>query len=98
MPIQKDPEGIEVKYLHQFIHFTHAHILEVGCGDGRMTWRYADAASRVIGIDPDAGLLSTAQATCSPALRHTTRFMQTSAEKLPFADMTFDHVLLAWSL
>ena len=38
-------------------------ILEPGCGDGRMTWRYAPRTSSVLAIDPDA-------AAIDPARRH----------------------------
>jgi predicted RNA methylase len=37
-----------------------ARVLEVGCGDGRLTRRYADRASRVLAIDSDPEHVATA--------------------------------------
>ena len=28
------------------------HVLEIGCGEGRLTWRYASASFSTVGIDP----------------------------------------------
>ena len=44
MTVQTDPEGTEAKYLRRFAGFDGAprqRVLEIGCGDGRLTWRYA---------------------------------------------------------
>ena len=29
-----------------------AEVLEIGCGDGRLTWRYAERAAYVTAIEP----------------------------------------------
>ena len=36
-----DPEGVETRVLHDLVDFRGKDVLEIGCGDGRMTWRYA---------------------------------------------------------
>jgi predicted TPR repeat methyltransferase len=60
MTLQKDPERTETKYLHQFADFTGKRVLEIGCGDGRLTWQYAKSARFVAGIDLEANDLRVA--------------------------------------
>ena len=50
MRLQKDPEGNEKKYLHQFADLKEKRVLEVGCGEGRLTWKYAGASSLTVGF------------------------------------------------
>ena len=47
-----DPEGVEKRTLHDLVDFNGKGVFEVGCGEGRMTWLYADAATSVLGFDP----------------------------------------------
>ncbi|MCL4250161.1 MAG: hypothetical protein KJ065_18580 [Anaerolineae bacterium] len=44
MTMQRDPENSEVNALATFASLDDAHILEIGSGDGRLTWRYAQRA------------------------------------------------------
>jgi len=54
MTILLDPEHNESKVLFSLpIPWTGASVLEIGSGDGRLTWRYADKVARVIGLEPD---------------------------------------------
>ena len=41
MSVLLDPEETETRVLHELIDFTGKDVLEIGCGDGRMTWRFA---------------------------------------------------------
>jgi ubiquinone/menaquinone biosynthesis C-methylase UbiE len=97
MTLQKDPEGIETRYLNQSAIFTDQNVLEIGSGDGRLTWRYAHSASRVTGIDPDADTLRTAASDCPVNLHETVSFVRASSLDLPFPHETFDIAILAWS-
>jgi ubiquinone/menaquinone biosynthesis C-methylase UbiE len=98
MPIQKDPERAEVQRLHQLADFSGKRVLEIGCGDGRLTWRYAGSAGRVTGIDPDAEALKAALRACPAELRAAVTFARASSLRLPFPSETFDISILAWSL
>jgi ubiquinone/menaquinone biosynthesis C-methylase UbiE len=98
MTLQKDPEGIEKKALHKFADLSNKHILEIGCGEGRLTWKYASVSSLTAGFDPDHDALRVARADSPVALRGHVHFTQASANQIPFAKETFDIAVLAWSL
>ena len=98
MALQKDPEHKEAKYLHRFVDFTGQRVLEVGCGEGRMTWQYAKATHTTMGIDPDSNALRIAKIDRPRDLEHKVLFSCAAAEYLPFSKETFDIAVLAWSL
>ena len=94
----KDPEGNETKTLRRLVDFTGRRVLEIGCGEGRLTWRYAGASLSTLGIDPDKNALRVARADCPSDLSDKVRFVNCKAEQLPFRKETFDIAILAWSL
>ena len=98
MTLQKDPEGFERKTLQKFVDVADVRVLEVGCGEGRLTWEYAAASRVTIGLDPDHDALRVARADCPADLRERVHFASASAYHLPFPKETFNLALLAWSL
>ena len=94
---ERDPEGNETKNLHTLVNFTNLRVLEVGCGDGRLTRRYATSTRQVAAIDPDRTRLKTAVEN-NPASLTQVNFVQAHAEALPFQSNRFDLGILAWSL
>jgi ubiquinone/menaquinone biosynthesis C-methylase UbiE len=98
MTLQKDPERNEAKYLHTFADFANKRVLEVGCGEGRMTWQYAKATHTTIGIDPDTNSLRIAKVARPSDLENKVHFSCAASEYLPFSKETFDIAVLAWSL
>src|SRR5512138_3746759 len=100
MTVQTDPEGTERKLLHGYADFGTApfkRVLEVGSGDGRLTWRYAHAAAQVFGIDLHPDDLRVALADRPADLATRVHFGQADAEHLPFGTDTFDLAIFAWS-
>ena len=98
MSLQKDPEGFEKKILHKFVDFKDKRVLEVGCGEGRLTWKYAAASSLTVGFDPDHDALRIARADSPSDLQKKVHFSNASARHIPFSKETFDIAILAWSL
>jgi ubiquinone/menaquinone biosynthesis C-methylase UbiE len=98
MTLQKDPERTETKTLHKYADFTGQRVLEIGCGDGRLTWRYAKSARFVAGIDLEADDLRLATIDRPSDLEGTVTFARADSIHLPFATEKFDLAVLAWSL
>jgi ubiquinone/menaquinone biosynthesis C-methylase UbiE len=94
----KDPEGTELRALCQVVDFTDQRVLEVGCGDGRMVWLYADRAAKVLGIDEDAEAIAEARKGIPAELRSQVRFRVARAERFRVRPASFDIAFLAWSL
>lgn len=97
MTVQIDPEGIEPRYLKQFAVFEGRRVLEVGCGDGRLTWRYAYQARSVAGIDLHADDLRVALIERPADLVSRVQLVRADALHIPFSSQSFDLALFAWS-
>ncbi len=69
MPVFPDPEDTETKALHDYADFSGKRVLEIGCGDGRLTWRYADRVAHAVAIDPKAEDIEIAIDDCPVELR-----------------------------
>jgi 2-polyprenyl-3-methyl-5-hydroxy-6-metoxy-1,4-benzoquinol methylase len=98
MSVRVDPEDSETIALHDFADFTGKRVLEIGCGDGRLTWRYADRAAHVIAIDPDAEAIDTAREDLPPHLHDRVEFQVSPLEDFKPPQELFDIALLSWSL
>ncbi|MBI3287091.1 MAG: class I SAM-dependent methyltransferase [Chloroflexi bacterium] len=98
MPVRLDPEGAELAALRRLANFRGKRVLEIGCGDGRLTWRYAAEAAQVVGIDPLEEEIGWARRHTPKSLKGRVRFEVSQAEELKFPDDSFDIVLYAWSL
>lgn len=98
MTLQKDPERNETKYLHQFADFADKRVLEIGCGEGRLTWQYAQSTLSTVGIDTDRDALRIATVDRPPDLQNRIQFLCADSQHLPFSNETFNIAVLAWSL
>jgi 2-polyprenyl-3-methyl-5-hydroxy-6-metoxy-1,4-benzoquinol methylase len=84
MALLIDPEGCEIAALEAMVPTLEgAHVIEIGCGDGRLTRRYAARAASVLAIDPPAGVI---EIRAQPI------------DRLEVPDHAADVVLLSWSL
>lgn len=92
------PEGIILKSFFDFITFNGKKILEIGCGRGRLTLKFARLAKRVVAIDPDAKDVEKALHKSPKELSPNLSFQIATGEKLPFAAKTFDIVFYSGSL
>jgi ubiquinone/menaquinone biosynthesis C-methylase UbiE len=100
MTTQTDPEGTEAKYLLRYAGLAQPgsqRVLEVGCGDGRLTWRYANAVGQVLGIDLHADDLRVAVVDRPANLAGRVHFARADALQLPVANRSFDLAIFAWS-
>lgn len=72
-------------------------VLELGVGSGLNLPLYGAAVSRLVAIDTLAPLVEMARKRAS-ALSVPAEVVQASAEDLPFADQSFDAVVMTWTL
>ena len=100
MTIIKDPEERETSILNAMVDFTNLRVLEVGCGDGRLTWRYANQAAHVTAIDPKSVDIETARANTPGLLKERVNFQASTLEDFvaSISEPGFDVVVFAWSL
>jgi 2-polyprenyl-6-hydroxyphenyl methylase / 3-demethylubiquinone-9 3-methyltransferase len=98
MTLRIDPERNEVQALKQAIDWRGREVLEIGCGDGRLTRRLAALGARVRAIDPDAALVRAARLETAPKDRARVRFRVGNAGLLEYPAAAFDAVVLSWSL
>jgi 16S rRNA A1518/A1519 N6-dimethyltransferase RsmA/KsgA/DIM1 with predicted DNA glycosylase/AP lyase activity len=99
MTIILDPEHNESNALFNLpIAWTGISVLEIGSGDGRLTWRYADKVSRVTALEPDAEKHKTALAERPRGFEHVEFLNMGLGEFVKRNKEKFDLVLLSWSL
>jgi ubiquinone/menaquinone biosynthesis C-methylase UbiE len=98
MATEIDPAGVMLCGILNAAEFRDAHVLEVGAGDGWLTFQYAGEPRSVVGVDtkePDIRMAAQCQGV---GLRGDVQFVCASATALPFSVERFSIVLLASSL
>jgi ubiquinone/menaquinone biosynthesis C-methylase UbiE len=87
------PYNPDLHKIEEFVQLNGKALLEVGCGDGRLTALLANKAETITAIDPDETSIETAR-------RNNTgvNFRVGSGERLDFFNETFDIVLFSYSL
>src|SRR5262247_3359677 len=96
MPIELDPEERELRALLELLPNLHcARVVEVGCGDGRLTRRYADLAASVLAFDPDETAIA---AFLSGPLPDRVEVRADAVERVDIPPGSADVVLLSWAL
>jgi 2-polyprenyl-3-methyl-5-hydroxy-6-metoxy-1,4-benzoquinol methylase len=102
MAIDIDPEISETQALFDFAgELAGLRVLEIGCGEGRLTWRYASQAAHVTAIDPDTEKVQRAISETPVALKDKIVFHACELEDFAAGvglGQTFDLAILSWSL
>jgi ubiquinone/menaquinone biosynthesis C-methylase UbiE len=93
-----DPEGAHLSALRRSADFTGQRVLEVGCGEGRLTVGIAADAASVLAFDPDAESVAQAQSSLPAELEERVRYQVASALTLDVDPGSFDLVVFSWSL
>ena len=85
--------GLELQLLNRLLKPRSGDtVLDIGCGTGYFTRRFADLGLDVTGLDPDLDALRFAHS------RRPANFIAGDAQQLPFADRSFDHCVAITSL
>lgn len=100
MTVSVDPEQNETRALFGLVDLDGRRVLEIGSGDSRLTWRYADRTAHVTAVEPFAPAVARAREKLPPELarRVTLRratFGEFAAETLA---SSFDVAIFSWSL
>ena len=100
MIVRVDPEENESRALFLLAGIKGREILEVGCGDGRLTWRIAREAARVMAIDPFEPSIRRARGQLPSDLEPTVEFRHTAFRDFAatWPPASFDTLILSWSL
>ncbi len=98
MAIDIDPEQNEVHALERVTSWRRERVIEIGCGDGRLTLRLARLGAFVQAIDPDARLIRTARGKLPRRFAKRVRYHVGKAEHLDYPNESFDLAAFAWAL
>jgi 2-polyprenyl-3-methyl-5-hydroxy-6-metoxy-1,4-benzoquinol methylase len=98
--INIDPEEREILALFDLADLDRKHVLEIGPGTGRLTWRYANRAAYIKAVDPWIGGIERARQAAPAAVAERVDFQPAA-----FLDFAADHgpsvydvAILSWSL
>ncbi|MGA2820795.1 MAG: methyltransferase domain-containing protein [Anaerolineales bacterium] len=97
MPLHIDPERNEVRALKRVTNWRDKRVLDIGCGDGRLSLRLARLGALVHGIDPDRKLILKARTGLPNHLAARVRYRVGKAGGLAFRGESFDLVVFSWS-
>jgi ubiquinone/menaquinone biosynthesis C-methylase UbiE len=98
MPATIDPDGVEIVTIKELVDLRSQRLVEIGCGDGRLTFECAQEAASVFAFDSDEDAIRKARAETPRALRRRIRFEVADAAQLELPKGEFDLALFSWSL
>ena len=93
-----DPEGAHLAALRRLGDFHDRRVLELGCGDGRLTLGIAADAASVLAFDPDAEAVERARRTLPDGLAERVAYQVASGKEIEIEPQSFDLVVFSWSL
>jgi ubiquinone/menaquinone biosynthesis C-methylase UbiE len=93
-----DPEGAHLASLRRLADFHGQHVLEMGCGEGRLTRGIAADAASVLAFDPDEERVAEACTSFPADLVDRVEFRVASAMSIEIPRHAFDLVVFSWSL
>lgn len=91
--MEQDGERITLDKILKFVDFQGKEVLEIGCGDGRITSQLVSKAKRLVAIDPDPESIAQAAIHVRGG-----DFRIGSGEHLEFPSACFDVTLFTLSL
>ncbi len=100
MTVRVDPEQNETRALFSFVDLDGRRVLEIGCGDGRLTWQCADRAAHVTAIEPFAPAVARARENLPRRLASRVTLCPIAFDEFyaATAPLGFDVAIFSWSL
>jgi predicted RNA methylase len=93
-----DPEGAHLAALRRLGDFEGRRVLEMGCGDGRLTLGIGADAAHVFAFDPDAEAIARARRFLPADLAERVAYRVASAKSIELEPVSFDLTVFSWSL
>jgi ubiquinone/menaquinone biosynthesis C-methylase UbiE len=93
-----DPEGAHLAALRRLGDFRGRRVLELGCGDGRLTVAIAREATHVLAFDPEAEAVERARRSLPADLHDRVAYEVASGKEIEVEPLSFDLVVFSWSL
>jgi predicted RNA methylase len=97
VPRVLDPEGAHLAALRRLGDFRDRRVLELGCGDGRLTVGIGADAASVLAFDPDAETIARARRSLPAGLAARVDYRVASGTELDVQPQ-FDLAVFSWSL
>src|SRR3982750_3200954 len=93
---RRDEDGVEAAAIAALVRLDGKRVLDVGCGEGRLTALAAARASSVYAFDPSAENVAAARAALTSEQSRRVLFAVHDAEALDVARERFDVALCGW--
>lgn len=93
-----DPEGAHLAALRGAADFRNQRILELGCGDGRLTVSIASEAAFLLAFDPDEDAVERARRELPFELGDRVAYRVALGDQIEVEPTSFDLALFSWSL
>src|SRR6187200_2228990 len=98
MGFELDLEGVHLASLRRLAGFRGRRVLEIGCGEGRLTKGLAAEAESVVAFDTNATLVEEAATVLDPEVREgRVRLSVASAADIDLPRSWFDVAVFSWS-
>ncbi|SRR5258707_11808846 len=99
MALVIDPAKDEVRALRQAAQWLGKEVIEIGCGDGRLTLRLASLGpSHIEALEPTPALIRAARDYLPAPYAEKIHYHVGHAEKLKYPEGTFDIAVFSWVL
>lgn len=98
MPLVIDPDGVELATIRELVDLRGLRVVDVGCGEGRLSLTCAREGADVFAFDPDEASIAAARAETPAELSRRVRFEVAHAREIELPKGEFDLALFSWSL